>query len=155
MPLLNSLIDLLIVWPRRIAACFDGCGPLLARLVTGYTFAVTGWAKLHNLTDVTAYFTDLGIPYPQILTPFVAGWEFLGGVLLILGLLTRIAGGGLAVVMVVATISAKLADTHSLADLLGYEEATYFAVFTWLALAGAGRYSLDHLLEQKRKGETA
>lgn len=149
------LLDILILWPRRIAGYFDGFGPLLARLVTGYTFAVTGWAKLHNLPDVTAYFTELGIPFPHILTPFVAGWEFLGGALLVAGLFTRIAGGGLAVVMAVAIVSAKWADVHSLADLLGFEEATYFAVFTWLALDGAGKFSLDNLIESKRKGETA
>jgi putative oxidoreductase len=32
--------------------------------------------------------------------------------------------------------------------LLGFEEATYFAVFTWLAICGAGKASLDYILER-------
>ncbi|MES2905498.1 MAG: DoxX family protein, partial [Pseudomonadota bacterium] len=73
-----------------------------------------------------------------------------GGLFLILGFLTRISGGALAVIMVVAIISAKFADIESLEDLLGFEEATYFAVFTWLAICGAGKASLDHLIENRK-----
>lgn len=145
MPLLN----LLLFWPQRIAVHFDGAGALVARLIVGYTFLLTGWGKLQNLPGVTAYFADLGIPAPEVLTPIVVGWECFGGLLLMLGLLTRISAGGLAVIMVVATLSAQLADIHSLGDLFGLEEATYFIVFTWLAISGAGKASLDAWLEQK------
>ncbi|MES2905499.1 MAG: DoxX family protein, partial [Pseudomonadota bacterium] len=72
------LSNLLIVWPKRIAAHFEWAGPLIARIVVGYTFMLTGWGKLNNLEQVTSYFTELGIPFPHVLTPFVAGWEFLG-----------------------------------------------------------------------------
>lgn len=142
------LIKLFILWPKRIAEHFPWAGPLMARLVAGYTFMLTGWGKLQNLPAVTKNFAGWGIPYPQILTPFVAGVECFGGMFLIIGLLTRISAGALAIVMVVAVISAKLADTNTLEDLLGYEEATYFAVFFWLAVAGAGKASLDYLLER-------
>ena len=139
-------VRLLILWPERIAAYLLWAGPLLARLVVGYTFMLTGWGKLTNLPAITENFISWGIPFPHILTPFVSGVEFFGGILLMLGLMTRIAGGALAVIMVVAVISAKLDDIDSLETLLGFEEATYFAVFTWLAITGAGKASLDHLL---------
>lgn len=147
--LLHKLLRLLIIWPEQIASYFLWAGPLLARLVVGYVFMLTGWSKLNNLPGITEYFTELGIPYPHILTPFVSGLEFVGGLFLILGLLTRIMGGGLAVVMAVAIVSAKLADIDSLETLLGFEESAYFAVFFWLAIAGAGKVSLDHLLGRK------
>ena len=70
-------------------------------------------------------------------------------VLLILGLCTRISAGALAIVMIVAIISAKVSLIDSLQTLLGFDEAIYFAVFTWLAIAGAGKASLDYLLEKK------
>ena len=145
---MNTLLTILIWWPKRIAAHFEWAGPLLARLVVGYTFMLTGWGKLTNLPDIIENFKSWGIPYPEVLTPFVAGWEFFGGLGLILGLMTRVLGGGLAVVMVVAIISAKLADIDSLETLLGFEEATYFAVFTWLAICGAGMVSVYYLLER-------
>jgi putative oxidoreductase len=93
----------------------------------------------------------LGIPYPEVLTPFVSGVEFFGGILLILGLLTRIAAAPLIVVMVVAIVSAKLGDIDSLETLLGFEEVSYLALFLWLAIAGPGPVSIDHLLLRGQK----
>jgi putative oxidoreductase len=52
----------------------------------------------------------------------------------------------LAVVMLVAIKSAKWDNVDSLETLLGFEEATYFAAFLWLAIAGPGAASLDRLL---------
>lgn len=144
---MNFVINLLILWPKKIASHFEWAGPLVARIVVGYTFMLTGWGKLNNLPMIVANFKSWGIPYPEFMTPFVAGWEFFGGLGLMLGLMTRICGGALAVVMVVAIISAKLSDIDSLETLLGFEEATYFAVFTWLAISGAGKASLDYWLE--------
>ena len=91
-------------------------------------------------------FTEWGIPIPQILTPFVSGVECFGGAMILLGLFTRIPAAMLAVVMVVAVKAAKWGDVDSLETLLGYEEATYFAAFMWLAIAGPGAASLDRLL---------
>lgn len=145
----NCVTKLLILWPERVASYFLWAGPLIARLVVGYVFMLTGWGKLNNLPAITENFISWGIPFPHILTPFVAGVEFFGGIALMLGIVTRIAGGALAVIMVVAIISAKLEDIDSLETLLGFEEATYFAVFTWLAITGAGKASLDHLLTRK------
>jgi len=72
--------------------------------------------------------------------------ELVGGILVALGLFTRIPAAMLAVVMVVAIKSAKWGDVDSLETLLGFEEATYFAAFLWLAIAGPGAASLDRLL---------
>lgn len=143
------LIDLLIIWPKRIAAYFEWAGPLAARIIVGHTFMLTGWSKLQNLPAITENFISWGIPFPHVMTPFVAGLECFGGLFLMLGLMTRVSGGGLAVTMIVAILSARWGDVDSLETLLGFEEATYFAVFTWLAICGAGKASLDYLLEQR------
>ncbi len=142
---LQNLLHVLITWPERIASNFLWAGPLLARIVVGYVFMLTGWSKLHNLPHMIELFTEWGIPFPHILTPFASGAEFVGGILLILGLFTRIAGGMLAIVMAVAIVSAKWADIDSVETLFGFEEAAYFVIFTWLAVAGAGKASLDYL----------
>lgn len=149
--LIRLLINALIIMPQKIASYFEWAGPLLARITVGYVFMLTGWGKLHNLDGIIGYFMSLGIPFAEFTTPFVAYVECVCGALLILGLLTRIAGGALAVTMLVAIVSAKWADIDSLETLLGFEEATYFAVFTWLAICGAGKASLDHFLVHKFK----
>ena len=143
---MNFIVNLLILLPARIASYFPWAGPLIMRLIVGYVFMLSGWGKLNNLSQVIPNFIDWGIPFPHILTPFVSGVECFGGAMLILGLFTRIPAAMLAVVMVVAIKSAKWGDVDSIETLFGFEEATYFAAFLWLAIAGPGAASLDRLL---------
>jgi putative oxidoreductase len=143
---MNFIVNLLILLPARIASYFPWAGPLLMRLIVGYTFMLTGWGKLTNLAQVTENFVGWGIPFPKILTPFVSGVECFGGAMLILGLFTRIPAAMLAVVMLVAIKSAKWGDVDSVETLFGFEEMTYFAAFMWLAICGPGKASLDRLL---------
>jgi putative oxidoreductase len=146
---MNILLDALIDWPRRVAVHLAWLAPLFARLVTGWVFLWTGWGKLTHLPLVTDNFGTWGIPAPQVLAPFVSGVEFFGGILLLAGLLTRITAGALSVVMIVAVLSVQWPEVDSLLTLLGLEEIMYLALFLWLAIAGAGRLSLDHLLERR------
>ena len=138
-----------MLWPKRIAQHFLWAGPLVARIVVGYTFMLTGWEKLENLPAVTQHFAEWGIPFPQIMTPFVASWECFGGLFLILGLMTRIAGGALAVDHGRRHRFGQMGGHRFAETLLGFEEATYFAVFTWLAISGPGKASLDYLIERR------
>jgi putative oxidoreductase len=149
---MRLLVDALIEWPRRVARHLDWLGPLFARVVTGWVFVGTGWGKLTHLPLVTENFGNWGIPAPAILAPFVSGVEFVGGLFLLAGLLTRISAGALGVVMIVAVKSAQWQDVGTIGDLLGLEEVMYLALFLWLAIAGAGRLSLDHLLERRGAG---
>ena len=145
---MKLLLNLLIFWPKQIASYFEWAGPLIARLTVGYVFMLTGWGKLQNLDRVTEYFASLGIPFAEIMTPFVSGMEFFGGLLLMLGVITRISAGGLAVTMIVAIISAKWSEIDSLHTLLGFEETLFLAIFAWLAICGAGKASLDYVIER-------
>lgn len=150
---MQLLTKFLINWPESVARHFLWAGPLVARVIVGYVFMLSGWGKLNNLPRMIQNFTEWGIPFPEILTPVVSCIECFGGLFLILGLFTRLSGGALAVIMLVAIKSAKSDQIDSLETLLGFEESTYFAVFTWLAIAGAGKASLDFLL-QRRSGGT-
>ena len=145
---MGFLVDALIEWPRRVAWPLAWLGPLFARIVTGWVFLGTGWGKLTHLPLVTENFAGWGIPAPQVLAPFVSGVEFFGGILLLAGLLTRITAGALGVVMIVAVMSVQWPDVDSLQTLLGLEEIIYLALFLWLAIAGAGRVSIDAWLER-------
>jgi putative oxidoreductase len=144
--IVKFIVNLLILLPARIASFFPWAGPLVMRSVVGYVFMLTGWTKLNNLPQMIQNFTEWGIPFPTILTPFASGVECFGGVLLILGLFTRIPAGMLVVVMIVAIKVAKWDDVDSLETFLGFEEVTYLAAFLWLAIAGPGAASLDRLL---------
>ena len=142
------LVQWLIDWPRRIAAHLTWLAPLFARITVGYVFLLSGWGKLHNLAQVTENFIGWGIPHPRLLTPFVSGVEFFGGLFLLLGFMTRISAGALGITMIVAIRAAKWADVDSLETLLGFDEFEYLALFLWLAISGAGAVSVDAWLQR-------
>jgi putative oxidoreductase len=145
---MQQFVNVLIEWPRGVARHLEWLGPLFARIVTGWVFLWTGWGKLTHLPLVTQNFEGWGIPAPQLLAPFASGVEFFGAIFLILGLLTRISAGALGVVMIVALLAVQWPEVDSLLTLLGLEEVMYLALFLWLAIAGAGRVSLDYLVER-------
>ena len=139
---LRTLRDRLHTLARRLGPL----GPTLARLTVGLVFIGTGWGKLHTLPDVTEYFTSLGIPMPGFNARLAAATEFFGGVLVLVGLCTRLAVLPMAFTMVIAILTAKRGDIHGLTDLVGFEEWSYLVLFLWLAVAGAGPLSLDRLI---------
>ena len=143
---MNAFVTVFYDWSRAVASLFTWAAPLAVRITVGVVFAGTGWTKLTHLPAITRNFTALGIPAPEIVTPFVSGVEFFGGLMLLVGLLTRFAAVPLMIVMVVAIISAKAGEIDSLETFLGFEEVSYFVMFAWLAVAGPGPVSLDHLI---------
>jgi putative oxidoreductase len=125
-------------------------GPTLARLTVGLVFVGTGWGKLHTLPDVTEFFASLHIPAPGFNATLAASTEFFGGLLVLVGLGTRLASLPLAFTMVVAILTAKRGDIAGLTSLVGFEEWSYLVLFIWLAVAGAGPLSLDRLVSWLR-----
>jgi len=145
---MKMLTDWLIRWPERVAQHIDWLAPLFARIVVGWVFMWSGWGKLQNMPAIIENFAGWHIPAPHILAPFVSGVELFGGIFLMLGLLTRISAGALGITMIVAIVSAKLDQIDSLETFLGFDETEYLALFLWLAIAGAGRLSIDWLLDR-------
>jgi putative oxidoreductase len=139
---LGTLRDRLHTLARRLGPL----GPALARLTVGLVFIGTGWGKLHTLPDVTDYFAGLGIPAPGLNARLAATTEFVGGLLVLVGLGTRVAVLPMSITMLVAILTAKRGDVHGLTDLVGLEEWSYLVFFIWLAVAGAGPLSLDRLV---------
>lgn len=121
---------------------------LLARLSVGSVFVVSGWGKLHNIPKVVAYFTDLGIPMPEVQARFVAMTEFSCGSLILIGLLTRLASVPLTITMIVAILTAKMGDIGGVSDLLGLDEFLYIVFFVLLIIRGAGPISVDAVLSR-------
>jgi putative oxidoreductase len=123
--------------------------PLMLRVAVGLTFAVTGWGKLHHLEQVTAFFESLGIPAASVQAPFVAAVELVGGILVLVGLGTRIASLFLAAVMAVATLTAIWPRSDGIVALVGTIEVVYLLVFVHLVIHGAGAASIDHLVARR------
>lgn len=120
--------------------------PLLARLTVGVAFAESGWGKVHNLEAVGQFFAELSIPAPQVQATFVSYVELVCGSLVLVGLVTRLAALPLIGTMIVALATAKASDIAGFSDLIGTIELCYAVLLAWLALAGPGAASLDHLI---------
>ena len=133
---------------RRVDA-----GLLILRIVIGIVFLMHGGQKLFvfGFAGVTGAFGQMGVPMPAITGPLAAIVEFLAGGALVIGLLTRLAALGLAIDMLGAILLVHLAGGFFLPK--GYEFAlTLLAANVAIAIAGAGYYSMDRIIAERRAG---
>ena len=140
---------------NRLCAYLQSPFLLLIRLYWGWQFTQTGWGKLHNLSHVRDFFGSLGIPAPAVMAPAISTLEFVGGLLLIVGLGTRLIALLLAGNMLVAYLSS---DREALVSIFSDPGKFYNAdPFTFLFAAvivlvfGAGLFSLDALIARRHK----
>jgi putative oxidoreductase len=136
---------------RGLLEFFSWLPPLVARITVGWVFVESGWGKLHHLDKVTGFFTDLGLPAPGFQAHLVATTEFVGGLMLLVGLLTRLASAPLMIIMFVAIATAKKDDLHGFSDLIGFSEYLYMVLLFWLAIVGPGLIALDTFIARKLK----
>ncbi len=115
----------------------------LVRVSAGLIFAVHGYQKFAGgIAGVAGYFAKLGIPAPGVMAPFVATLELAGGVLLVVGLVTRWAGLLLALEMIVTGFLVQVpARGWNASDL----DRSLLAAGLALFLAGPGRAAVDAL----------
>ena len=127
---------------------------LLIRLYWGWQFAQDGWGKLTHLDRVTQFFTSLGLPAPGMTALTVALVEFFGGLLLILGLASRLVSLVLFVNMTMAYLSVpddRANFFHILSkpeDFYGASPYTYWFAALLILVFGPGAIAVDWLLER-------
>jgi putative oxidoreductase len=138
----------------RVATALSFLAPLLTRLVVGQAFFLTGRGKWLHFDNTVTFFTELGIPFPEANAAFVASLELVGGICLILGLLTRLVSAGLLGTMVVALLTAdkqRFLESLNPANDVGPADVSPFVFLMfllWLTLFGPGAVSLDALLKR-------
>lgn len=127
---------------------------LAVRLYWGWQFAQAGWGKLHNLARVTGFFTTLGIPFPHANAIFVSSLEVVGGVLLALGLGSRLISLMLAADMLVAYLTAERDALTSIFSDPGkfYTADSYTFLFAALMILifGPGWIAVDTWIARMR-----
>lgn len=127
----------------------------LVRVIWGILFILEGWYKLSHIDSNVSFYSGLGIPFPEFMVYLSGLAEFLGGICMALGFLTRLAMIPLIITMIVALI----ADPgHS--AFLGHgsgQTETFLAqiplVFLYACLTtllyGPGKWSLDYKFKAK------
>ncbi|WP_188806463.1 DoxX family protein [Citricoccus zhacaiensis] len=126
---------------------------LLARVVLGVVLVAHGMQKVLQGVSATAQgFGGMGVPLPEAAAVITMAVEIGGGVLLILGLLTPIAGVLAGLVLAGAVVFAHFSNGLFAADG-GWELAAGLGVGALvLAVVGPGRISLDRLLLRRLRG---
>lgn len=130
----------------------------VGRVSVGVFFAISGANKLfvpQRHAAIRANLAHNGIPAVSFMEWWVPGWEFASGVLLAAGLLSAFNAGVLAIICIVACCcEAKrrveafgpINTPDRVADYLYLQEVLYLVLLAVTVFAGAGRFSLDHLL---------
>ena len=130
-------------------------GLLIARIVLGVVFIAHGYQKLFTIgvDGVFGFLASLGIPLPNFFAWVLSLTEFFGGIVVLLGIFTRYAALGLAIVMVTATLTAKATVgliAPPMSTIPGYElDLSLLALSLTLLLAGPGTLSLEKGLFQR------
>lgn len=131
---------------------------LLLRVVAGLIFLPHGWSKIAGEGGSAAFAADIATNYgiPSLLGHLAAYAEVFAGLLLIVGLLSRIDAFLLAATMFVAAFIVQLPDAlfevppdanRIFVAIRGIETPlALFAICTALLFTGPGRWSLDHAL---------
>ncbi|MDG2536365.1 DoxX family protein [Dyella jiangningensis] len=121
-------------------------GPLVVRVVFGYFWLETGIAKVHNLDGFTQRFIGWGIPFPAFSAGLSAWTELIGGLLIMLGLFTRLVCVPMLINMAVAVTLVVSSNLMGLDDYVEADEIVYSLIFFWLLVSGPGKASLDTLV---------
>lgn len=139
--------------PAATTATSADLGLAILRVTSGTIFAAHGAQKLfvYGIDGVSGAFGKMGVPLPGIVGPATGLVELLGGLALVAGLLTRLAGAGLAVTMLGAIGLVHLAGGFFAPTGVEFPLALLGAA-TALAVAGPGRFSLDALIAGRRTG---
>ncbi|MFT2111883.1 DoxX family protein [Marinomonas sp. 2405UD68-3] len=128
---------------------------LILRVIAGVIFAAHGSQKLfawfggYGLEGTGQWMESMGIA-PGFLMALLAGSaEFFGGIMLILGLLTRPSALVLALTMLVAILTVHISNGLFMANN-GYEFGlALLAMSVALVFQGGGRYSVDTVLSNR------
>jgi putative oxidoreductase len=124
----------------------------ILRVAAGVVFFAHGWQKLvvYGVPGVQAAFERMGAPLPYLTGPLFGVVELVGGLLLVAGLFSRLAGLALALDALGALLVVHAPSGFFLPQGIEFV-LTLFAATLAIALMGGGAYSLDAALAQRRR----
>jgi len=122
--------------------------PLAIRILTGFHLVYTTKNIVFNATEmqgVIDFFTSQKIPAASFLAPLTVYAEFFCGLLILIGLFTRAAGGIMLIVFVCAIGFVHIGDSYTNT----FPALVLLAGSLSLFLSGAGKFSLDNIVRRK------
>jgi putative oxidoreductase len=136
---MEAVADVLVAGPTRGPRAIAA---LAARVVGGGVFVAFGVGKFTQHASEVASFEDYGLPAPDAFVYAIGVVEVVGGLLLVLGFLTRPAALVLAGDMVAAIVVSGIALGEVVSLTVAPAE---LAVCLYLLWTGPGMLALDHV----------
>ena len=127
---------------RRLLPLNLDAALLILRVVLGIIMLYHGWPKVTNLGGTIEGFTGMGIPLPALSAVFATVAEVGGGLLLIIGALTDIAGLLIAIDMLGAITFVHAKNGFAVNEGGVEWPLALLAMGLAIALAGPGRFAL-------------
>jgi len=123
---------------------------LFVRLYWGWQLIQSVLGKLHNLQNVTEFFTSLHLPAPAPTAVFISCLEFVGGILLAIGLFSRLIALMMTVNLIVAYITADNEALHAIFrdpdKFMAAAPFTFLMASLIVLIFGPGLFCLDEIL---------
>lgn len=134
----------------------DDYRSILPRLIVGLVFLSEGIQKFLFPELVGAgRFEKIGFTDPEFLAALVATFEIICGVLMLIGFSVRVAAIPLLIIMITAITTTKIPILPEKGFWqMAHDSRTDFAMtmlIIFLLIYGAGKLSIDYLLQQKFK----
>lgn len=121
----------------------DAVLALIARVLMAYIFLVAGWGKISAYSATVGYMESMGVP--GALLPLTILVEFGGGLALLFGFQARFAAFGLGLFSMITAFIFHDGAQDSINFMKNFAMA---GGLFFLMLHGAGKMSLDHLIEK-------
>lgn len=126
---------------------------LVGRILLGWVFFYSGYAKLTNIAGTTGYFTSLKMPAPELWAWIAGILEFVMGAALILGVATRYAALLVFVFVLIATLLAHRYWEYPAQQVMAQfnnflKNLSIMGGALLLFVTGAGRISVDSTLKK-------
>ncbi|HET7180316.1 MAG TPA: DoxX family protein [Chryseosolibacter sp.] len=136
---------------RKILETSSSRATILIRITVGMVFVSEGVQKfLFPESLGPGRFERIGLPNPEFLASFVGTCEIICGILILVGLLTRLASIPLIAIMLVAIATTKVEIfTNKGFWAMLHESRTDWSMLLssiFLLIRGAGRWSIDATL---------
>jgi putative oxidoreductase len=126
---------------------------LVARIVLGVVLIAHGWQKFaqYGIGGTAGSFATMGVPLPAVSAVFAAVVELVGGIALLAGAATVVAGVLVVLDMLGAFVLVHIGNGVFVTDN-GFELVGVIAAAALLLVAaGPGRFSVDHALAGRRR----
>ena len=147
---MSALVEKFYRWLIALGSALRSPLLLAVRLFWGWQFFLTGKGKLMDLAKTTQFFDSLEIPFPHAQAILAGSLECFGGLLLLIGLATRLISVPLMILLTVAYLTADIDRVRAIFGdpdkFVTADEFLFLFAVVIIFVFGPGAFSLDALI---------